>query len=278
MLTRQVDINPSAFIFIILTKSYHTLKNFITYLIKAKGRHSIHSPFVYDLYESCIVNPKKPSYHHRIEKQRRKLISNNSTIIINDLGAGSNIEKSNKRKINQIAKHSTKSSKDAQFIACFAKKINATNIIELGSSFALTTARIALANPSAKIYSVEGCNNIANIAKSNLEELNIDNVNIMVGNFDEIFPDLLQKIKADLIFIDGNHTKKSTLHYFNLALEKINPQSFIIFDDIYWSQGMTEAWNTIIENPRVSISINLFHFGIVSINSDFSKQDFVLKY
>lgn len=230
------------------------------------------------MYESCVVNIEKSEHHNKIEQIRKRLKKDNNLITINDLGAGSRVAKTNERKISQIAKFSLKSAKEAQFLSCFTKKAALETIIELGSSLGLTTARIALDNPKSKIYSIEGSENIAKIAKTNLKELGVKNASIHIGNFDDIFPELLQKLNADLIFIDGNHTKDATLRYFNMALDKINPTGYMVFDDIYWSEGMTEAWKTIIANPKVSLSINLFHLGIISVNPDFSKQDFVLMF
>lgn len=261
-----------------MSKNSYIIKSYFNYRSKAKGRHSLHSPFLYDLYETCITKEKKSGHHSKIELLRRKLGKDSSLISINDLGAGSRVEKSNERKISQIAKYSLKSAKEAQFLSCLTKKTQSKTIIELGSSLGLTTARIALDNPTSKIHSIEGCKNIANIAENNLKELGVNNVTIHIGNFDSIFPELLQKLNADLIFIDGNHTKEATIRYFNMALDKINPKGYMVFDDIYWSEGMTEAWKTIIANPKVSLSVNLFHLGIISVDQDFSKQDFVLKF
>ena len=50
----------------------------------------------------------------------------------------------------------------------------------------------------------------------------------------------------------------------------------MIFDDIYWSKGMTEAWKTIIKHPSVSLSIDTFFWGIVFFNKDIEKEHYYL--
>jgi len=45
----------------------------------------------------------------------------------------------------------------------------------------------------------------------------------------------------------------------------LNPNGVILFDDIYWSKGMTEAWTTIKADQRVKRTIDLYTFGIVEI-------------
>lgn len=260
-----------------MSSNLHILKNYINHWFKAKGRHSIHSPFLFSLYENCISNIAKYPIDNSIEQIREKLLANDNSIAVDDLGAGSKIDNSHQRKISQIAKHSLKSKKEAIFLACFSKHISAQNIIELGTSFGTTALYIAKHNPKAKIHTIEGSAEIAKIATSNFQQLNFDNIQLHIGNFDDILPKLLNEITADIIFIDGNHTKEATLRYFEMALEKINPKGFMVFDDIYWSKGMTKAWKSIIKHPKVSISIDFFHLGIISIDQDFTKQDFRLR-
>jgi predicted O-methyltransferase YrrM len=261
-----------------LDKNTYIVKSYISYRQKAKGRHSIHSPFLYDLYNCCVVKGKKSIYQSDIENLRSELLKDKRKITINDLGAGSRVNKSSERKLSQIAKYSLKSHKEAQFLSCFTRKTNSKSIIELGSSLGLTSARVALDNPDSFIHTIEGCSNIADIALNNFSKLNATNIKLHIGNFDDILPKILKEVEADLIFIDGNHTKEATLRYFNMAIENMNPNGYIVFDDIYWSEEMTEAWKTIISNPKVSLSINLFHLGIISLSNDFSKQDFILKF
>jgi predicted O-methyltransferase YrrM len=81
-----------------------------------------------------------------------------------------------------------------------------------------------------------------------------------------------------MVFFDANHTKEATLNYFNQCLEKANNNTVFIFDDIYWSEGMTEAWKEIYSNPAVTYSIDLFHLGIVFFNKEWIKSHFKIKF
>ena len=84
--------------------------------------------------------------------------------------------------------------------------------------------------------------------------------------------------KVDLVYFDGNHRLQPTLEYFNLCLQKKTPDTVFIFDDIYWSREMKSAWDTIIQNKEVTISIDLFKLGIVFFRSGIPKQHFQLKF
>ena len=41
---------------------------------------------------------------------------------------------------------------------------------------------------------------------------------------------------------------------------------------------MEEAWETIKEHPRVTVTIDLFFIGLVFFKSDQAKEDFIIRY
>ncbi len=253
--------------------------DYIHYQIHAKTRHGIHSPFVYDFVEQYLYKKLNTSTYKPIEKIRKELLKNNQTIHFDDLGAGSKKAKTKTPTIKTLAKNSLKPKKYAKLIAQLAQYIEAKTIIELGTSLGTTSLYIAKLNPKAQIYTIEGSPEIARIAKQQFNKLNANNIEVIIGNFDDQLQPLLAKTnEVDLIFIDGNHTKKATLQYFEQSLEYCHSKTIFIFDDIYWSEGMKQAWTTIKRHPKVSLSMDFFFLGAVSINPDFSKEEFIIRY
>ena len=253
------------------------IKEYIAFRSLAKnGGHGVHSPFVFDLINNVIENNGVFYGFEEIENIRKELLLNNETININDLGAGSKKFTSKERKISDIAKYSLKSEKQASFLFRIANYFNAKNIIEIGTSFGITTMYLSLLK-EAKIITIEGDENIYKIADDNFKKLNIKNINNICANFDDVLPAIINDIdKIDMAFIDGNHTKKSTLDYFNLIKQKTHKNSVIIFDDIYWSKEMYEAWQVIKKDKNIVVSIDLFHLGLVLFKNEMPKQDFII--
>jgi predicted O-methyltransferase YrrM len=98
------------------------------------------------------------------------------------------------------------------------------------------------------------------------------NVEQITGHFDAELPALLKKVKqVDLAFLDGNHQLEPTLRYFEWLLSKKTSGSVFIIDDIYWSQEMKTAWETIKQHPEVRCTIDLFQFGLVFFREEFKE-------
>jgi predicted O-methyltransferase YrrM len=256
-----------------------TVLDFIKHRIKGKTRHGVHSPFVYRLLDEVIYDFHAKSDYVEIEKLRKILLNDNRWINITDLGAGSMLNKNAKKQVRLMAKNALKSASLAQLIYRLAADIKPRNIIELGTCLGITTAYLAKAAPNAKLITIEGCPATAAIASENLDKLDIHNTELLTGNFDNILPNLIKNTEElDFVYVDGNHRKDATLNYFEWCLPKLSQNSIMIFDDIYWSKGMKEAWAQIKLHPEVSVSIDLFWIGLIFVRKGQAKEDFIVRY
>ncbi len=252
---------------------------FLKYRFKSQTKFDIHSPFVYELLIKCINDKKKYLDYIVIENLRKDLLKNKKTIEIQDFGAGSLISSSKTRTISEITLNSAKQKKYAQLLFRLIKYFQPQNILELGTSMGISSAYMAKAAPNAQLITIEGSNNISEIAIENFRELNIENIIVKTGNFDNILKDVLKENRNfDFIFFDGNHRKEPTLKYFQQCLSYKKPDTVFIFDDIHWSEEMEEAWAEIKNSEQVSMSIDLFFIGLIFFRKEFTKQHFIIRF
>ncbi len=254
-----------------LVKAYW---NWLKYSVNA---HGIHSPFLFLMYNEVVRPKKKFSTNTKAEQIRKSLLKNQNFIENVDLGAGSKKNNGAQIQISQIAKHALKPKKQAQLIARLVQFIQPKKIIELGTSFGISTLYMADAAPHAEIHTIEGNPHIRNIAVQNFKETGYVNIISHEGDFDEILPKLITNKEFDLWFIDGNHTYEATLRYFEMAMNSKKDNLCILFDDIYWSEGMQKAWEEICAKPDVSLSLDLFHLGIIFKKSALTKEHYYIR-
>ncbi|MCX2474187.1 class I SAM-dependent methyltransferase [Pedobacter sp. MC2016-05] len=258
---------------------FQFITDYIKHRLTAKTRHGTHSPFVYKLADGVIYDFSEKSQYKNIEEQRKKLFSDDSKITVTDLGAGSHLNKNRTKKISEIAKNALKSPRLAKLIYRLAQNTDPKTAIELGTCLGITSSYLAKACPEAEIITIEGCPQTAEVAKRNFRDLHLNNIELHVGNFDLILPDIIVKQPSlDFVYIDGNHRKDATLNYFKWCLPKVTENSLLIFDDIYWSKGMKEAWEEIKSHPEVTVTVDLFWIGLVYFKKGQAKEHFKLKF
>lgn len=258
-----------------------TLKylNYFFTALNGKG-HGIHSPFVFEFITKILNDKKEYPAYERVEHLRSQLLIDDSIISVDDLGAGSSVSKTNKRKISSIAKNAAKPKKYAQLLYRIVQYYKPATIIELGTSLGITTSYLGLANPSSKIITMEGASTVAGLANRNFKALELDHIELVEGNFDETLSSIIYHLSSiDLAFIDGNHRKEPTLNYFKQLLSKSTASSIFIFDDIHWSKEMEEVWDEIKDHSSVNCSIDLFFIGLVFFRKEIrEKQHFKIRF
>lgn len=257
-----------------MSQSIHAGWSYLKYLCKRRSAHSIHSPFVFKLYNEAIKDRPKLSVNIP-ENVRKQLLKNDKEISLHGFGAGSRSYSVNKIKVNKHAKHSLKGKKESELFYRIVKYLQPNHILELGTSFGVSTLYLREAVPKASITTIEGESEIQNIAIQHFEGKNIIS---HLGDIDKLLPQLLSDhLVLDCVVFDANHSYEPTMAYFEQCLVKAHNDSFFIVDDIYWSKGMTKAWEEIKKDPRVKVSIDLYYFGIVFFRKEQKKEDFILR-
>src|SRR5678815_415064 len=150
------------------------LKYFKHFLTASNGKgHGMHSPFVFD-FITKILNDKTvyPEYE-KVEALRMQLSNDSAVLEVKDFGAGSVIDKKSKRSISSIAKNAAKPKKFGQLLFRMVKHYQPPTILELGTSLGITTSYFSLANPDARLVTMEGSKEIADAARQNFQNLEL---------------------------------------------------------------------------------------------------------
>ena len=267
------------------------IKAYIKFLWYSKNEHAVHSPFVFTLITKCFYDRKpkadpsgsdQAKQYQVLKNYRNSLLENTKTIEVTDFGAGSKVFKSNIRQISKIAKTAGITRKRAELLFRITHYFQPERILEIGTSLGLATSALVLGSRSVgtegKITTLEGCLNTMAIAKNQLQLFHLKNVECLTIEFSTYLETINhQPSTINLIYFDGNHSKKATLDYFEFLLPTINNESVWIFDDIHWSKEMEEAWEIIQKHPKVTVTIDTFQWGLVFFRREQPKEHFVIR-
>lgn len=248
------------------------LLKYLRYYFSSKGKHSVHSPLVFDFINQ-VVNVAHNAINPSAEYERKRLESSHNTIDFIDFGKSG---KTYQKKIKSIAKNSLKSRKYAQLLGKIVQHFKPKRIIELGTSLGVTTSYLAY-DKSVSVTTLEGSEQVAQEAQQVWKNLKLSQIKCITGDFNHTLNEVAKE-SFDLVYIDGNHRCEPTLTYFDTLTKNSHKKTIFIFDDIHYSPSMEKAWKQIKNRPEVSITIDLFFIGIVWIDPSLSKENFVLRY
>ena len=248
---------------------------YIKYRLNAKGRHGIHSPFIYEMVDQCFRIEYVKEDKTLINSIINRLKKDTRSIAIEDFGAGSH-KLGKQRKVNQILATSSSKGKFGKRFYQLAKHYQPSKILEFGTSLGIGTIHFALGNHRAEITTIEACPNTFALANENFSNLDLTNVlpiNSTFAHFLEQKPTTI----FDIIFIDGHHDGAALLEYCKNLQQNIHDETLIIIDDIRWSDSMFNAWNELKDSMDYHVSIDVFRMGILVPRKIQRKEHFVLK-
>ncbi|WP_379088304.1 SAM-dependent methyltransferase [Pedobacter sp. UC225_65] len=229
----------------------------------AKTRHGTHSPFVYKLADEVIYDFSPKKVYAEIEVLRKKLLNDHK---IQLKGA-------------EQLKKGLRSPRLLQLVFRLAAYHQPHQLIEIGTGDAMTTAYLAKACPAANLLSLVPTAEIAAGAKQNLELIGVHNVLFTSGDLIHQFKTAIEITEAlDFVYVGGKNSRSFVLDIFDLCLAKTNEHTILLFDQLYWNEEMKEAWQTIKNHPEVTVTIDLFWFGLVYFRKGQAKEHFKLKF
>lgn len=249
---------------------------YIKYLWKAKKRHGIHSPFVYDLTDKCLSAPIDQSDVNVVESIENALKKNYKSIEIEDFGAGSK-KLGKTRKISDIYQNSSSKGKYGKLLYQLTAHYKPNQTLELGTSLGIGTIQLALGYKEGMITTIEACQNTQAIAIENFSRTELNNINSIRNTFDNFLNELNTDVRFDLVFIDGHHDGSALLHYLDKLKPFIHNDTLILLDDIRWSKSMFDAWHQITNDPNYHVTIDFFRMGMIAPRPQQVKEHFTIR-
>lgn len=251
---------------------------YLKYILLARNTkgYGVHSPFLFHFTRFVVMEQNKFYAFDAIEKERKRLLNDNSLLVKQDFGTGSNGEYT----VKNIARRSLCSRRKGELLYRIVNCFDLNNQLELGTSFGISTAYMASSSASVRnCITIEGCENTAQIARQVWRNLELNKIQLIVGEISDEINSAIAKLSVlDFVLIDANHSLKATCTYFEAVKPFLSNKSIVVVDDIYWSEEMMKAWEYIKEDSSVTATIDFFHFGIVFVNPDLHKQNYRMRF
>lgn len=135
----------------------------------------------------------------------------------------------------------------------------------LGLSAAYQAAGLELAGAPGRLLTMDASRERVDFSRRTLERLGLGGrVDIECGRFQATLAPALERLGAvDYAFVDGHHDGPATVGYTGAILDRASPGAVVVVDDTRWSAAMTQAWETLVADPRTGLAVDLGGMGIL---------------
>lgn len=219
--------------------------SYLKYLWQRKSEYSIHSPFVFD-FVTKVLNDRGSNLDYDTILRIGRLLD--------------------KRKHIPYGKR-----KRSRLLYRVIRHYEPESVVSFGSITALNATALALGNLQTKVYLEQ--------SEDFLETLNAMGViNVRLIQPAEFDSEHFRQLNTGFVFFGRDSFEEDTWDYLTDCLSYKTTDSVFIFEDIHHNRDMEDAWEEIKANEDVTVTFDLYRFGMVFFHEGIEKQDFVLKY
>ena len=83
--------------------------------------------------------------------------------------------------------------------------------------------------------------------------------------------------ELDVVFIHKTAIEHLKLESFNNSIQNMPNESFLILDNIHANHKVEKKWNYVKNHDKVTVSIDLYYFGIVFFRKEQEKEHFIIR-
>ena len=144
-----------------------------------------------------------------------------------------------------------------KLLFALVRTLKPLNVIEIGAAHGYGALYIGSAlreNGRGKLYTLEGMAVRIQMSQAAVARFGLENyVEVVGGDFADTFPRTIQAARPlNMIFSDGNKEPIMTRNQFHMALDVMEGNSHMFFEDINLSRDIALLWQDIVNHERVS--------------------------
>ncbi len=242
----------------------------LRWYLGARTRYDVHSPFLSRFVREVYHDDRHYHVFDLVGQLRRYWRGRRETVQLQSLGAPSRTTTRSYRSAGSLVAGNAIPRRAGELLFRLALWVRPTRIIEFGTNAGISTLYLHGADTRTPLFTVEGNPEVAALARETFRRAGASPaLRPAVDTFAEWLAHHPKAAAGRLLFfLDGDHRYAPTLAYVDRMLEGCTEESVLVIADIHWSAGMEKAWNELKQRPRVTASVDTYHFGILFLRPE----------
>ena len=221
------------------------LGSYLKYLVQRKSKYSIHSPFVYEFMTKVASDSGSNRDYDTLLRISRLL--------------------DGKKYPNRRRR------KQARLLYRLVRYLEPETVLTFGHLSALNTSALALGDLQTKVYLEQSLDFL-----ETLNAMGVVNVNLIRHDTDE--EERFEELNTGFVYYGLDDFGDDSWNNLEEGFGGVNEDTVLVFEGIHHSRRIESAWEAVKASEDVSISMDLYNFGLLFFRDGIEKQDFVLKY
>ncbi len=242
----------------------------LRWYLRARTRYDVHSPFLSSFVREVYTDDRHYHAFDLVPQLRRYWEGRSDTVPLQPLGAPSKTTRRTQRTAASLVRSNAISDRSGRLLFRLALWLRPKRIVEFGTNAGISTVYLHAADTRTPLVTVEGNPAVASLATETLQLAGATQaVQAHVATFQNWLSQHSHLPPSRLLaFLDGDHRYRPTLDYVEQLLRQATDESVVVVADIHWSRGMERAWDELLKHPRVTASVDTYHFGLLFLRPE----------
>ncbi len=236
--------------------------------LRFKHGHGVHSPFVYQLITNTINVQENYYFYDKIRSIAEGLKSNNHKIAYSVHG-----EQTKRKPVAHISQAFC-SNKKAELLFRLAKERGANRQLHIGSSFGLDSVALSGFSRNCTIDIVEENPEILPITQKNISAILPAHTHFFTDLPSDSLQTLSKEQPYDLIYISRLNELQDATWLTDKIHTALKTDGVLIIDGIHANKQGKKLWELLCKNPDFTISIDLYHLGLLYFMPLMNKKNY----
>lgn len=227
--------------------------------IRHRKGYGVHSPFAFNLITQVVYETYPYYAYRKLKRLRKELLGGKEALTV----TGSHISDP---RVDEL-------------LFRLVNYVSPGTIIEIGTSYGLTTLYLSSAKKQARCITVDK-ELPENVIAGNLFKETGANIEFHVDSSFLCLDEILQSVsQADFIFFTVDRDSLKTIRLlFEQCLNSINRGSLIVIKGIHSGREITRWWKEIIADNRTGVTFDLYDVGFVFFDKTKIKQHYIVNF
>lgn len=244
--------------------------------IRYRKGHGVHSPFVFNLITK-VIDERASFYCLRdIQSTRDAMSRLEQTFPI----AGP--DKAGTARLlpaHKIVRQNAVKPKSGTLLMRIVNYFRPRTILQIGCSAGFSSLYLSAYDSGIPVVVLERDPGLSALSRLVFEMHKTRNIELREGPYTETLPGLLSgNDGVDFIYLDFGNTPATNRFAFEQCLPFFYEKSVLVMGGIKTSGEKKKFWNEICSCPEVSVTVDVYEFGIAFFNKKLHKRNYIVSF
>lgn len=153
------------------------------------------------------------------------------------------------------------------------------NILQVGETAGFSSLYLSSYSSESQVVVLEEHAGRAALCRTVFEKHKATNIHLREGGYRDTLPTALSEMNVvDFVYLDSANSPELNTYVIEQCLPHLHDQSVLVVAGIKTSKEKKDFWKQLCFRPEVSVTVDVYEFGIAFFNKKLHKRNYIVSF